>query len=296
MEALLATYGGSSIDAAGAVASTSSTSAWSSCLPIALESTRMWAAEDYQKLKIFLELQHGGEDDDFDAAQESQTFVEFMGDYTVWNSSGGRRATEEEARQIRDKGEDDEKELQEARLADEDRFQRVRAAKAQEWDRAVLNAAMNEKPLSKRMRLEYEIKTKTGVSVGRGIQDVVEPTAQLVVSTTVAEIQEGPHGNDGVDEEEDDVESPQFDGGVREASQHVQPVDEVELIQVDGCLQEVLQANLALFVDGPATEELIEVIEVRKCCSGSWPNVAGNLQGMPVLDILQGWNVMKIID
>ena len=173
LEALLTTFGASTIDVAG------------SCLHLATPEDKRWAEDEFQKMKLFLELRHGGEDDSFDPTLESQTSIEMLGEVWVDEGQGPRHATTEERQQLEEKEALDRAE----QAAIEDNYNRLQAARAQEADRDAVDLAMNgppEAPPPKRMRLVYELATREGVTVARGSHDVlVEASARLRVSTEV---------------------------------------------------------------------------------------------------------------
>ena len=103
---------------------------------------------------------------------------------------------------------------------------------------------------TKRTRLEYEVKARSGPVVGGGHQDVVvSAEAQLVVSTSVAEVNEDARSE--VEEPVDaDIGSPQFDSAVIKASQQVAAPDPCQLLVVADASPDVVRAYLALFLDG----------------------------------------------
>ena len=172
LEALLTTFGASTIDVAGSIGAASSSSSATACLHLATPEDKQWAEDEFQKMRLFLELRHGGEDDSFDPNLESQTSVEMMGEVWVNEGQGPRQATQEERRQLEEKEALDREE----QATIEDSFNRLQAARAQAEDRVALDMAMNgphEAPPPKRMRLVYELVT-------RGSRDVlVEPSARL---------------------------------------------------------------------------------------------------------------------
>ena len=189
LEALLATFGASTIAVAGSVGAASSSSSADACLHLATMEEKQWAEDEYHKMKIFLELRHGGEDDSFDPNLESQTSVEMMSEIRVDDGHGSRPATPDERRQLLEK-----EQLNKAEQAAlEDSYNRFQAAQAQAEDREVLEEAMNgpeQAKAPKRMRLVYELVTREGVPVARGSHDVlVEPSARLRVSTEVFPVQ-----------------------------------------------------------------------------------------------------------
>ena len=103
--------------------------------------------------------------------QHSQTSVEVMSEVRVVDKDGPRLATDFERQQLEEK----EKWGQEEQAAEEDRFSRSQAARAQEEDREALQRAM--------------LTTREGISVARGSHDVLfEPAAQLRVSTLSSQL------------------------------------------------------------------------------------------------------------
>ena len=149
--------------------------------------------------------------------------------------------------------------------AEEDRFSRCQAARAQEEDREALQRAM--------------LTTREGISVARGSHDVLfEPAAQLRVSTAVFPVGRGENvagldalpgpgrattevrDNADIDSEADagaEVGSVEFDEAVLEPSQLVAPRKEEQFVHIPGCPTSLARAYMALFMDGSITEELV---------------------------------------